>query len=94
MDSFKQLLKKIKDFVITVDPYEEVLQDKDTEIEELKEIIAQLCYRNMSAINEALSYFSGIEEYEDDDTDLEDTKGGCLGGLSDTEFQELLTKTK
>lgn len=94
MDSFKQLLKKIKDFVITVDPYEEVLQDKDTEIEELKEIIAQLCYRNMSAINEALSYFGGIDAYEDDDTDLEDTKGGCLGGLSDTEFQELLTKTK
>jgi hypothetical protein len=112
MDSFKQLLKKIKDFVITVDPYDDEeedftaevnqdllqqIKDKDTEIEELTEIIAQLCYRNMSAINEALSHFNAdvyYEEHEDDDTDLEDTKGECLGGLSDTEFQELLTKTK
>lgn len=107
MNFIQKLLKNMKDSVIGFDPYEEVsesftaevnqdllqqIKNKDTEIEELKEIITQICYRNMLAINEALSHFDGFdddgyyEEYEDDDSEEQDTEtisdsGGYIVGL-------------
>lgn len=89
MNFIQKLLKNMEDSVIGFDPYEEVaenltaevnqdllqqIKDKDTEIEKLREIITQICYRNMSAINEALSHFDGFDdddddEYEDDDSE-------------------------
>lgn len=91
MNFIQKLLKNIKDSVIGFDPYEEVaenltaeinqtllqqIKNKDTKIEELKEIITLICYRNISAVNETLHHFDVFdgdiyEEYEDDDKERE-----------------------
>jgi hypothetical protein len=80
MGYFRTLVDNMNSLVFGTDPYQKVaeeftaevnqqllqqIQEKDARIEELKELIARLCYSTLASVNEALYYFADDEEIEE-----------------------------
>jgi hypothetical protein len=101
MGYFRSLVENMNDLVFgtkesvaegfTAEVNQELLQqlkEKDEKIEELKGLIARLCYSTLESVNEAIDYFEGDEDFEEWVPEEEDEFDVAPNGFTEEEADE------